>query len=391
MNRSTRPADGIAPMKIWTVEPLDPAVAKAVDRLARTEDVAQLAVLPDVHLAEEVCVGVAVATGSLLLPAAVGGDIGCGMAALRFNCDSGLLEERYAAAHLLEGLATRIPIMTQPRNNPGLPAGLCERTALLDDGLSLSHETLQKRYFRERRRQLGTLGRGNHFIEFQEDEAGALWLMVHSGSRAMGQAIRAHHLKKAERTSTGLAFLRSESLEGKAYLADMDWALRYAETNRRVMVAAVAEVLQELFGVEADRPSLITCNHNFVLREQIDGQWYWIHRKGVISAASGEAGLVPGSMGAQSFHVEGRGSPESLFSSSHGAGRTMSRSQARQHFSVRMLEHQMGKVWFDHRKARRLVEEAPGAYKDISAVMRAQRGLTKIVRRLRPILSFKGG
>jgi tRNA-splicing ligase RtcB len=207
----------------------------------------------------------------------------------------------------------------------------------------------------------------------------------------MGQAIQTHHMKNTARASTGLGFLRAEAPEGEAYLNDVDWALAYAAANRLAMVNAVAEIMERTFRVAAERASFISCHHNFVSREAIGGRTLWVHRKGVISARSGEPGLVPGSMGAPSFHVEGRGCEKSLCSSSHGAGRAMSRSQARQRISVKALERQMGEVWFDHRRAFRLVDEAPGAYKDISAVMRAQRGLTRIRRKLRPLLSFKGG
>jgi tRNA-splicing ligase RtcB len=358
-------------------------VNKALDRLARTEDVVQLAVLPDVHLASEVCVGVALATNSLLFPEAVGGDIGCGMAALRFDGDGEPLSERRSVARLMARLYERIPINKHPGSDGS------DRASLPASGLS--HRSLQKKCSREGTLQVGTLGRGNHFIEFQLDDDGALWLMVHSGSRAMGQAIQAHHLRHAARTATGLGSLRADTVEGEAYLNDVRWAQDYAAKNRSAMVDAVVEVMCEEFGVSAHRSSFITCHHNFVAREEIAGRPLWVHRKGVISARSGEPGLVPGSMGTASYHVEGRGCEASLCSSSHGAGRTMSRGLARRRISVRSLEKQMKNVWFDHRLARRLVDEAPSAYKDITAVMRAQSGLTRILRKLTPVLSFKGG
>ncbi len=372
-----------APIKRWVVEPLSPEVNKSLDRLALAEDVVQLAVLPDVHLASEVCVGVALATDSLLFPAAVGGDIGCGMAALCFDSDGELLSERRSVARLMARLYERIPINKhRGGSDPGrrsLPAN------------ELSHRSLRKKSAREGALQAGTLGRGNHFIEFQSDEEGALWLMVHSGSRAMGQAIQAHHLKNAARTSTGLGFVRACTPEGDAYLNDVRWALDYAAANRSAMVGAVVEIMVDLFGVTAQSSPFISCHHNFVAQEEIGDRRLWVHRKGVISARSEEPGLVPGSMGTSSYHVEGRGCEASLCSSSHGAGRVMSRGLARRRISVRALEKQMKHVWFDQRLARRLVDEAPSAYKDITAVMRAQSSLTRIVRKLTPVLSFKGG
>ena len=374
------------PAKIeqWVAEPLAAGVNKALERLAQTEDVQKIAVLPDVHLARNVCVGVAFATDSLLFPEGVGGDIGCGMSAIRFHCEGDLLSERKMVARLMTSLYERIPIIKHPQSS------IANFSRFESKESQLSHETLRKRSAREGLLQLGTLGRGNHFIEFQEDEGSALWLMVHSGSRAMGQAIQTHHLNNAERSATGLGFLRAGTSAGQAYLNDVRWALEYAAANRAAMMQSVIDIMATGFGVETDRSSLVLCHHNFVERERIGDRRYWVHRKGVISAKQGEPRLVPGSMGTPSFHVEGRGNEASLFSSSHGAGRAMSRGLARRRISVRALEKQMQHVWFDQRVASRLVDEAPAAYKDISAVMRAQKSLTRIRRKLIPLLSFKG-
>jgi tRNA-splicing ligase RtcB len=156
------------------------------------------------------------------------------------------------------------------------------------------------------------------------------------------------------------------------------------------MIEAVSALLTELFGVVADTDSVIHCNHNHLRQEMHLGQEFWVHRKGAVSARMDEPGIIPGSMGAASFHVAGRGEGEAMCSSSHGAGRRMSRTKARQKISAADLERQMSAVWFDHRLADRIRDEAPKAYKDIQAVMRAQRGLTRIVRQLRPLLSYKG-
>lgn len=374
-----------APIDMWVADPPDADVAKALERLARTDDIVRLAVMPDVHLAKDVCVGVALATESLLFPSAVGGDIGCGMAAIRLNCDGDVLSDERSVGQLLSQLYARIPITKHSAT------GAHDSEQGRPNERNLSHGSLEKRKSRDGVLQLGTLGRGNHFIEFQVDESDAVWLMVHSGSRAMGQAIQAHHLKNATPSSTGLRYLVAHSAGGEAYLNDVRWALDYASANREAMVDAVVEIMKHEHGVDADRTSFISCHHNFVDREDIDGRSLWVHRKGAISARAGEPGLVPGSMGTPSFHVRGRGCDRSLFSSSHGAGRVMSRSVARRSISVKALKRQMTHVWFDHRMARRLVDEAPSAYKDISAVMRAQNPLTRIVRKLRPVLSFKGG
>ncbi|MEO1997946.1 MAG: RtcB family protein, partial [Planctomycetaceae bacterium] len=199
-----------------------------------------------------------------------------------------------------------------------------------------------------------------------------------------------HHLARAAAGSRGLKCLDSETEDGAAYLNDVYWALHYAEQNRLAMVAAVAGLIRDQFGAEPGWQTLIHGHHNHVRQEQHFGESLWIHRKGAQSARTDEPGIIPGSMGTASFHVSGRGCAPSLCSSSHGAGRKLSRGQARQQISTRQLRRQMQSVWFDHRSAAALRDEAPGAYKDIHAVMRAQNSLIRIDRQLRPLLSYKG-
>ncbi len=365
----------------WLVEPLPREVALAVERLAQSEDVVRVALMPDVHLASEVCVGTVVATRRLVYPSAVGGDIGCGMCAMRFECAAEALADERVAARLLSGLYAAIPAVRFSRPPaPALPPDLVEQP--LAPGLEHAR--------REALLQLGTLGRGNHFVELQSDEEGWLWVMLHSGSRAVGPLVRDHHLEGAARTRSGLGALDAESDAGRAYLADLDWALRYADHSRRAMLAAVEALVGDVLGAAAEPASLIACHHNAVRAEEHLGERLLVHRKGAIAAAEGEAGIIPGSMGTPSYHVVGRGVPEALGSSSHGAGRRWSRGEAARRISVRAMEKQLEGVWFDHRLAPRLRDEAPGAYKDIDAVMRAQRDLTRVVRRLTPLLSYKG-
>ena len=261
----------------------------------------------------------------------------------------------------------------------------------LPDGLAgpLSSPGLESLRRRTAGAQLGTLGRGNHFVELQADEDGRLWLMVHSGSRGLGPAIRDHHTAVATRLRGGLRGLAADTPEASAYLGDMQWALDYAELSRTRLLERACEVLAACLGVRPGNEASINCHHNFVRRELHAGQWLWVHRKGAISAREGEPGVIPGSMGAPSYHVLGRGHPQSLCSSSHGAGRCMARGEARRRIGAQELLAQLRGVWFDHRDAEALLDEAPAAYKDIGAVMRAQRELTRVVRRLRPVLSFK--
>jgi tRNA-splicing ligase RtcB (3'-phosphate/5'-hydroxy nucleic acid ligase) len=370
-----------APMHSWLIEPLSPDVRAALDRLRRSDDVQAVAVMPDVHLASDVCVGTVVATSRLLYPNAVGGDIGCGMAAVGFSGDAAALKDRKTAARILAGLSERVPVLKQPER-PESPGELW--------GRGLSDPSLERQRDREGLWQLGTLGRGNHFLELQADEEDRLWLMAHSGSRSIGQAVRDLHLHRCRRLSAGLGFLDCEEPSGVAYLADMAWALGYAAENRRRIVAAAVGVVEAVTGVAADWSTWLSCHHNHVERVGEGDRALWVHRKGAISARDDEPGIIPGSMGTASYHTLGRGVPEALWSSSHGAGRAMSRTEARHRVTVRDLERDTEGVWLDRRKARLLLDEAPGAYKDITKVMGAQRDLTRIVRRLRPVMSYKG-
>jgi tRNA-splicing ligase RtcB len=368
----------------WLAGPLPHDVADAIDRLARTDDVQHVAVMPDVHLSDDVCTGTVVATKRLLYPAAVGNDIGCGMAAVGFECTADVLADDRQAALLLAGLYRTVPPIRHPAASmrTHLPAGL--------NAEALSHPRLDRLKNRDGRVEFATLGRGNHFVEFQADDEGRLWLMIHSGSRALGQVINEHHRACARTANTGLLCLDADSALGKAYLADVTWACRYAEESRRAIVDTVTALVAGLFGAAADPDSIIHCNHNHVRREVHFGKELWVHRKGAISAGEDEPGIIPGSMGTASFHVAGRALAEALCSSSHGAGRCLSRAQAFKEIPGAEFHRQMKGVWFDHRLAAKLRDEAPAAYKDIHTVMRAQRDLTRIVRRLRPLLCYKG-
>jgi len=369
----------------WLAEPLPKDVSQSIDRLAQADDVRHIAVMPDVHLSGDVCVGLAVATRRLIYPAAVGGDIGCGMAAIQCDAAADAIDDRAAAGRLLAGLGRVVPAMRHSRATmPALPESLSHEP--------LSDPRLTKLVPRDGRVQFGTLGRGNHFLELQADQEGGLWIMLHSGSRAMGQAITAHHTAIAEQQSRRrkLPWLDADSPAGQAYLSDAAWAVDYADASRLAMLRAVEQLLKELFDGRLSWATMIHANHNHVRRETHFGESLWVHRKGALPAADGVPGVIPGSMGTASYHVTGRGWAGSLCSSSHGAGRAMRRGEAARAISPRQLLREMRGVWFDTRMSRQLCDEAPSAYKDVHAVMRAQRELTRIDRQLRPLLSYKG-
>ncbi|BFU90848.1 MAG: tRNA-splicing ligase RtcB [Nitrospira sp.] len=367
----------------WLADPLPKDVERILVRLTRAEDVHRIVVMPDVHLAEEVCVGTVIATTRLIYPSAVGGDIGCGMAAIRFNGKATILSDERAAAKALHGMSRVIPSIRHGE------ATAAPRLLNHLEEMPLSHQHLEKLKKRDARVQFATLGRGNHFLEFQVDEDDALWLMVHSGSRMIGQAIYNHHLRSATRGSTGLYYLPSDTESGAAYLRDVAWALQYAEENRQAMIRATVGLIEDLFGITADWSSHISCQHNHVRQELHGGSRYWVHRKGAIGAGVGMAGIIPGSMGTASYQVEGRGCEASLQSSSHGAGRVMSRGDAHRVISIDQFRREMKGIWFDQRHIRLFRDEAPSAYKDITRVMRAQQELTKIIRVVRPVLNYK--
>jgi len=370
----------LAALYLWTAGPMSSDVKQSIEQLRKSEDIHHMAIMPDVHLSKEVCVGIALATTELIYPAAVGSDIGCGMAAIAVETDSSLLSDEKNAARLLSALYQHVPSNKHP--TPRNFSSELIQQPLSDPGLNRLAQ-------RDGRVQLGTLGRGNHFLEFQADEQDQLWIMVHSGSRAMGQAITGHHLRFCER-HFGLACLDAGTDLGQAYLADVSWARIYAAANRLEMLRSVERILGKEFSVGINWPSLIHSDHDHVQRETHFGQEYWIHRKGAQPADAGATGIIPGSMGTTSVHVAGRGCPESLCSCSHGAGRRLSREAARHRINIRQFERQLRGVWFDNRRSQQLREEAPEAYKDIADVLRAQRDLIKITRRLRPLLSYKG-
>jgi tRNA-splicing ligase RtcB len=340
--------------------------------------------MPDVHVATEFCVGTVVGAENTLFPMAVGGDIGCGMLAMRFDADGDTLRDAQNAAAVFDGLYERCPSRRHHRNlAPKMP------DALLDS--PTSHTQLESWLRGEARLQLGTLGSGNHFLEFQVDEADdALWLMIHTGSRNFGQLVLQRHLPACKKTATNLFSLAADSPAGQAYLRDVETARKYASENRRALAMNAARVLENLFNITPRIETLTDCDHNHVQRETIAGESLWIHRKGATYAGSGAVGIIPGSMAGPSFHTEGRGSADALDSSSHGAGRAMSRVKAREAVSVKKFQEQMKHIWFDHRLSRQLREESPAAYKPVREVMRAQTDLTKITRTLTPLLCYKG-
>jgi tRNA-splicing ligase RtcB len=360
-----------APLASWWAEPPPAEVRQRLEQLRRLPDVQRVAVLPDVHLGGETCVGVAVATLTTLYPDLVGNDVGCGVAAAPLY---GAQWSAEAGPTVLAAMSEAAPIRVRPRDRRvAMPAMLADHpwpVRLSEDGT------------------FGTLGRGNHFLELQQDEDGLVWLTVHTGSRALGPAVQDWY--RARASPRPRPWLDADSPLGARYLADINALRVWARANRASLLAEAGEAVCVVLGGQVALDEAIEVDHDHVQREVHDGVELLVHRKGAICAAEGQLAVIPGSMGTPTFHVRGRGHGAALGSASHGAGRCLSRGEAHRHVRPDDLRRQLGDVLVDPRKLDRLVSEAPEAFKPIGAVMRAQRELVAVVRRLQPLACHKG-
>lgn len=370
-----------AKIQKWVGHKLDTEIERRLQRLANAKDVTQIAVMPDVHSAGEVCNGVVVATRQRIYPQCIGGDIGCGYLSVPLERNGAKRQSEFdesTAGNILAGLYRAVPFNKHVKLKPSS----FERR--------LSTPSLEKLVSREGQLQMGTLGRGNHFIEFQRDQNDQLWLLLHSGSRAIGQFISAHHLSNAKVDSaTKLKFFDSASLAGKRLLNDLQWAREYAAANRLAMLKAIDQEVLSQHELVIDSDSMIHLDHNHVQLETHKEKQFWVHRKGAQGITPNEVTVIPGSMGTTTYVVAGRGNRAALDSCSHGAGRSMSRSEAANRLSAKSLCREMEEVWFDQRNLEKLVDESPSAYKNIRKVMKAQKELVRIIDQRQPILSFK--
>lgn len=364
-----------------------------------------IAVMPDVHLGKGATVGSVIPTRGAIIPAAVGVDIGCGMAAVRTEIRAHQLPD--SLRRLRSRIEERVPVGFNAHDRPLNPIhdGL-RGVALANTGRMLAkrYEALRimdvigKHDHRRTYNQLGTLGGGNHFIELCLDESDSVWVMLHSGSRNIGKTIgeTAIHMAReiAEREERrlrdrDLAWLDEGTAEFDMYVEALHWAQDYAAHNRALMMHEVLIALREEFGREiATLENAVQCHHNYASIEEHFGRKVWVTRKGAVSARAGELGIIPGSMGARSFIVRGKGNADSYCSCSHGAGRRLSRGAARRAFTVADLKRQTAGV--ECRKDAGVLDEIPGAYKDIDAVMAAQSDLVEVVHTLKQVMCIKG-
>lgn len=391
-----------AKVRRWLCGRLDAALERQIDRVAGQPDVAAVAVMPDVHQGRTVPNGVVVATRRLVYPDLVGADIGCGLAAIRFRAAAAV--DRPALEKLLERLLAAVPTL---KHAP--PRAAANRAAVEELG-PLSSDRLDRAAARDGMYQLGTLGRGNHFLELARGDDVGLWAVVHTGSRAMGQEITAHHLARlaaaggnaavpppgrlampaaTENSPQPLPFLDLDTPAGRDYFADMQWACRYAAANRTAILNAVADLLEGSLGIEVDPASFVESPHNTATAEEHAGERLVVHRKSANHAAADRAGIVAGSMAVGSRITVGLGHAPALASSAHGAGRVMSRSVAAERVPARDLESRMRGIVFRKEWASRLRDEAPQAYRELHEVMQAQHELVRTVAVLVPILNDK--
>lgn len=372
------------PVHVWSREAPPAAVAQLERIAAQPYVVGQVAGMPDLHVAHGVAVGTVFATDGVLVPSALGGDLGCGVAAVQLDVPARALG-RQDLQRILAGWSARIPVGDAVHRGKG--------ASVPDDLLVLPLSTGSLEHVRERlgRRHLGTLGGGNHFVELDRDMTGGVWLLVHSGSRGLGAAIGAHHLKAAAASGVGdIPGLAVESEPGRAFLMDLGWALDFAAANREALLAGASAVIQEVVGAAPVPSTRIDVHHNFAREEQHLGRPVWVHRKGAIAAPSGARVVIPGSMGTASYLAEGLGEPTSFGSASHGAGRVMTRREARERIGVDRFALAMRRVVHDARRTRALVEEAPDAYREIAEVLEDERDLVRPIRRLEPLAVLKG-
>lgn len=394
---------GGAPIKAWIEGvPMEDAARQQLVNVASLPFIHDhVAVMPDVHYGRGATVGSVIPTKGAIVPAAVGVDIGCGMMAVRTSLTTNDLPDSLAA--LRSEIERAVP---HGGHGPGggwagkkggIPASIMTRWAKLDERFKA---ICRKRPHLEKENaliHLGSLGSGNHFIEVCLDEDDRVWLMLHSGSRGIGNAVGRFFIEQAREMLTrrgvhvpdkDLAWLAEGEPEFEDYIEAVLWAQDFAMENRTAMMERVLRSLRDTIGSFTMEKTAVNCHHNYASKEHHFGADVWVTRKGAVSAREGELGIIPGSMGARSFIVRGLGNPDSFHTCSHGAGRAMSRAEAKRRFTLE--DHVKATEGIECRKDAGVIDETPMAYKDIDAVMAAQRDLVEIVHTLRQVVCVKG-
>ncbi len=399
------------PIKAWTKGvPVEEKARRQMENVARMPFIHEcVAAMPDVHWGFGATIGSVIPSKGAIIPAAVGVDIGCGMMAVQTSLTSTHLPDNLAA--LRSAIEAKVPHGRTHHGGRGdrgawgkVPDRIAEIWAKgrhqgkpLADGHTAIAEKHPKIAKANHVNHLGTLGTGNHFIEVCLDQTDRVWVMLHSGSRGIGARIGTYFIERAKREmerwfidlpDKDLAYLAEGSELFNDYVEAVGWAQEYALINREVMMEHVLGVLEEHFIDFALGSVAVNCHHNYVARERHFGADVWVTRKGAIRANEGELGIIPGSMGTRSYIVRGKGNRDSFNSCSHGAGRKMSRRAAKEAFSVE--DHAKATEGVECRKDADVIDETPGAYKDIDAVMAAQTDLAEVVHTLKQIVCVKG-
>jgi tRNA-splicing ligase RtcB len=377
------------PVKLWTK--LEDVESEALTQLKNIASLPwvfrHVAVMPDVHFGIGATVGSVIAMKDAISPAAVGVDIGCGMGAIRTNLKADALPD--SLTEIRNKIEQKIPVGFNEHKQPKVQS---RTNSLFAEFRSLHPKVMDlesKAVY-----QCGTLGGGNHFIELCLDTENTVWMMLHSGSRNIGKTIAEIHISTAKKLTHNtylpdrdLAVFLANTPEMEAYRRDLFWAQRYALLNRQTMFEIYKTILKGFFpDIKFEEP--ILCHHNYVSEETHFGEDVIVTRKGAISAREGEWGIIPGSMGTKSYIVRGLGNPESFHSASHGAGRRMSRTQAKKNYTLKDLEAQTSGV--ECRKDGGVLDEIPAAYKNIDEVIENQKDLVKVEYELKQILCVKG-
>lgn len=397
---------GGAPIKAWTSGvPFEAEARAQVERTSLLPVVRAIAVMPDVHAGKGATIGSVIATKDAIIPAAVGVDLGCGMMAVRTSLRASDLPSDLRP--LRDAIEQRVPHGRTHDGGKGdrgawseLPPRVAAAWAALEPGFRELVDRCAKIALSNAANHLGTLGTGNHFIEVCLDEAERVWVMLHSGSRGVGNRIGSVYIARAKEemlradrampTDRDLAYVEEGSEAFADYVRAVSWAQRFALVNREVMMGAALEALRATPALPPFTTDdvAVNCHHNYVARETHAGEDVWITRKGAVRAGAGDLGIIPGSMGARSFIVRGLGNADSLCSCSHGAGRAMSRTAAKKRFSID--DHAKATAGIECRKDEGVLDETPMAYKSIDAVMAAQADLVAVVHELRQIVCVKG-
>ena len=391
---------GNVPVKIFT-DDVDSASLTQLGNLSQLPFIhSHIAAMPDVHYGIGATVGSVIPTRGAIIPAAVGVDIGCGMNAVRLSLKANDLPDNLY--NIRSAIEKRVPTGFDEHERPSIQGSTLKNMEKHLDVITDKHTGLVKmlkNFHRTWGKQLGTLGGGNHFIELCLDESDDVWVMLHSGSRGVGNVIGRYFIEKAKKdVGKALGHLPDKDLayftEGTQHFADyveaVSWAQDYAMVNRREMMRLVLDALQaskQLPAFTTTREA-INCHHNYVQKEEYFGTEVYVTRKGAISAQQGQLGIIPGSMGAKSYIVRGLGNQQSFCSCSHGAGRRMSRSEAKRLFNTLDLVAQTQGI--ECRKDKGVVDEIPGAYKDIDVVMQNQSDLVEVVHTLKQVICVKG-